>query len=77
MQRDEQIAEQIFADDNKVGLLAGWGSFPVEVAQRCVEQGKQVYVVAFKGHADPTTRRIRYRTSLDWAPENRGAHAVL
>jgi UDP-2,3-diacylglucosamine hydrolase len=64
MQRDEQIAEQIFADDNKVGLLAGWGSFPVEVAQRCVEQGKQVYVVAFKGHADP--RLEEFATELRW-----------
>ncbi|MEZ6134944.1 MAG: UDP-2,3-diacylglucosamine diphosphatase LpxI [Pirellulaceae bacterium] len=48
----------------KVGLLAGWGSFPVEVAERCVAEGHQVYVVAFKGHADP--RLAQLATEIKW-----------
>ena len=51
-------------ESSKVGLLAGWGSFPVEVAERCVDEGKQVYVAAFKGHAD--VRLERLATDLKW-----------
>lgn len=34
-----------------VGLVAGWGSFPVEVAQRIVRDGGRVCCVAITGHA--------------------------
>lgn len=34
-----------------IGLIAGWGSFPVEVAQALVRGGHMVCCVAIKGHA--------------------------
>ncbi len=49
---------------DKVGLLAGWGSFPVEVAERCVAEGKQVYIAAFKGHADKRLEQLA--TDIRW-----------
>lgn len=36
----------------KIGIVAGWGSFPVEVAQELKRQGHQVYSACIKGHAD-------------------------
>ncbi len=33
-------------------LVAGWGSFPVEAAERCKQEGAQLYVVGLIGHAD-------------------------
>lgn len=37
----------------RVGLVAGWGSFPLEVAQKCVQDGAELFVVGLAGHADP------------------------
>ncbi|TWU23168.1 hypothetical protein Pla52o_27030 [Novipirellula galeiformis] len=34
-----------------VGIVAGWGSFPIEVAQAVVRDGRQVCCIAIKGHA--------------------------
>jgi DUF1009 family protein len=51
-------------EPQKVGLVAGWGSFPVEVAERLAAEGKQIYVVALKGHADPKLEQIA--TKLQW-----------
>ncbi len=48
----------------KVGLLAGWGSFPVEIAERWVDEGKNVYVAAFKGHADSKLQNLA--TEIRW-----------
>ncbi len=62
--RSPATAEQALPGKSKVGLLAGWGSFPVEVAQSCVDQGHSVYVVAFKGHADP--RLVALATKARW-----------
>lgn len=50
--------------EQKVGIVAGWGNFPVEVAERLVAEGKQVFVVALKGHADPKLAQIA--TKLKW-----------
>lgn len=41
-----------------VGLIAGWGSFPVEVARQLREDGKQTAIVALKGHADPQLEQL-------------------
>ena len=37
----------------RVGLLAGWGRFPLMVAQALVRQGHEVYGLGIKNHADP------------------------
>lgn len=37
----------------KVGLIAGWGGFPIHVAKALKEQGHQVFCLGVYGHADP------------------------
>lgn len=37
----------------KIGLVAGWGSFPVEIAELCKQEGAELFVVGLSGHADP------------------------
>lgn len=34
-----------------IGLIAGWGRFPIQVAQKIKSQGRQVVAVAITGHA--------------------------
>ena len=48
----------------RVGMVAGWGSFPIEVARKCVEEGRELYIAALKGHADP--RLVELATHLEW-----------
>ncbi len=48
----------------KVGIVAGWGSFPVEVAEHCRALGYEVYIAAIKGHAD--TRLAQYAVEMKW-----------
>jgi DUF1009 family protein len=38
---------------DKLGLIAGGGALPVEVARACVDAGRSVFVVRLKGLADP------------------------
>jgi len=44
--------------DQKIGLVAGWGDFPVRVAQALKKQGFQVCCLAIKDHADPVLKTI-------------------
>ena len=41
-----------------IGLIAGWGSFPIEVAQSLVAQGDSVCCVAINGHASSQLESI-------------------
>jgi len=41
-----------------IGLLAGWGRFPVEVAQALVKEGRQVCCIAISGHASTDLESI-------------------
>ncbi|TWU35795.1 hypothetical protein Q31b_52300 [Novipirellula aureliae] len=38
-------------DNAPIGLIAGWGSFPIEVAREVTRQGGRVCCIAIKGHA--------------------------
>ncbi len=38
--------------DRRIGLVAGWGRFPVVVAEALVAQGREVYCLGVKEHAD-------------------------
>jgi UDP-2,3-diacylglucosamine hydrolase len=40
-------------DLDPVGLVAGWGNFPVEVARQLIASGRSVCCIAILGHADP------------------------
>ncbi len=45
-------------DRPPVGLIAGWGSFPLEVARQIVDDGGSVCCVAIKGHASTELESI-------------------
>lgn len=48
----------------RVGLIAGWGRYPVVVAQALAAQGVEVACLGIKGHADLELQRICH--SFDW-----------
>lgn len=64
----DQVAPSTLATcaltNQKVGLVAGWGSFPMEVAENCRALGNQVYIAAIKNHADSELKR--YATDMHW-----------
>ncbi len=43
---------------NRVGLLAGWGRYPIVVAEALRAQGREVYCIGLAGHADPLLQEI-------------------
>jgi DUF1009 family protein len=45
----------------KIGLVAGWGNFPVRVAESLAGQGYEVSCIGVKGHADPVLADICHR----------------
>ena len=46
------------ASSEKIGLVAGWGSFPVAVAKSLIAQGHEVHCCAISGHADPVLKSV-------------------
>lgn len=42
----------------KIGLVAGWGDFPLRVAASLNRRGYQVHCLAIKDHADPNLARL-------------------
>lgn len=36
----------------RVGIVAGWGEFPLELARKCLQAGARLYVLGIQGHAD-------------------------
>ncbi len=42
----------------KIGLVAGWGEFPITVAHALKSLGHEVYCIAVKDHADPVLQDI-------------------
>jgi DUF1009 family protein len=46
-------AQTVRAVPAKVGLIAGWGRYPLVVAQALAAQGAEVYGLGIKDHADP------------------------
>ena len=41
-----------------LGLVAGWGKFPLIVAKRLTEQGYRVHCAAIRNHADPQLESV-------------------
>lgn len=39
-------------------MVAGWGSFPIEVAERCAHDCIKLHVVGLNGHADPKLQAL-------------------
>jgi DUF1009 family protein len=44
--------------EQRIGLLAGWGNFPVVVARALKRQGYTVYCLGIRDHADPALADI-------------------
>ncbi len=45
-------------EPRRVGLIAGWGRYPIVVAKALAREGAQVYCLGIKDHADPALREI-------------------
>lgn len=59
--------------DSTIGLIAGWGRFPISVAQKLRAQGHDVVCVAIRGHASTELESIC--TDTFWSGVGRfGAH---
>jgi UDP-2,3-diacylglucosamine hydrolase len=43
---------------SKIGLVAGWGRFPVVVAESLKDRGYEVHCVGLKNHADSALRKV-------------------
>jgi DUF1009 family protein len=48
----------------RIGLLAGWGRFPIVVAENLRRQGYETYCLGVKGHADAALANVC--TDFDW-----------
>jgi DUF1009 family protein len=44
--------------ETRVGLIAGWGGYPLVIARALRRQGVDVYCLAVAGYADPALREI-------------------
>ncbi|MGO8688935.1 MAG: LpxI family protein [Thermoguttaceae bacterium] len=42
----------------RIGLMAGWGRYPLLVAEALKRQGRQVYCLGIAGHADPALAAV-------------------
>ena len=49
---------------DKLGLIAGSGSFPCDIARSASLRGTEVAVIAFYGHTDP--RLAEFAHSVTW-----------
>lgn len=57
----------------KTGIIAGWGSFPIEVATELLRQDNDVFVVGLNGHASPELETLA--TEFRWmGVAKMGAH---
>ncbi len=45
-------------EDDRIGLIAGWGRYPLVVAQALRRQNKRVYCLGVKDHADERLRHV-------------------
>jgi UDP-2,3-diacylglucosamine hydrolase len=45
-------------DDRLVGLIAGWGRYPILVAEALKSSGQKVFCLGIKDHADPLLRTL-------------------
>src|SRR5690242_12164061 len=58
----------------RIGLLAGWGRYPVVIAEALRRQGCQTFCLGVKGHADPSLAAVC--DEFDWMGLGRLNRAV-
>ncbi|HET6883323.1 MAG TPA: UDP-2,3-diacylglucosamine diphosphatase LpxI [Pirellulales bacterium] len=61
------------ASAERVGLMAGWGRYPLVIAEAMTRQGFDVYCLGVKGHADPALAQIC--AGFDWIGLGKVGHA--
>lgn len=44
--------------DTKIGIIAGWGRYPLILAEALKQQGRRTYCVGLKDHADPALEKL-------------------
>ena len=52
------MSGQTQTSNRRIGIIAGWGRYPIVVTERLVEQGYQVYCLGVKDHADPILKEM-------------------
>ncbi len=62
--RVQQIRRPYCDRAAKIGLLAGWGRYPVVVAEALARQGYQTFCLGVKDHADPALAAMC--TDFEW-----------
>ena len=58
----------------RIGLLAGWGRYPLLLAEALHRQGYQIYCLAVAGHADPALAELC--DDFHWSGLGRFGHAI-
>lgn len=58
---------------DKLGIVAGSGQLPGQLAAQCRAAGREHYIVAIKGHADPT---VIGNTPHDWIRLGEGGRGI-
>ncbi|MEZ6108414.1 MAG: UDP-2,3-diacylglucosamine diphosphatase LpxI [Pirellulaceae bacterium] len=53
-----ELAGDNASSGEAIGLIAGWGRFPIKVARALKSQGHRVVCLGVQGHADPELARI-------------------
>ncbi len=48
----------IYQHEKKVGLLAGWGRYPLILAEKLTDAGFEVHCLGIHGHADAELKRV-------------------
>ena len=60
-------------DINTLGILAGAGQLPEQLAHACEENGITPFIIGFRGHTDPELLRNRYHL---WTRLGRAAQVI-
>ncbi|MCY2995152.1 MAG: UDP-2,3-diacylglucosamine diphosphatase LpxI [Planctomycetota bacterium] len=51
-------APLLLSDSRRIGLIAGWGRYPIVIAESLRAQGFHVVCLGIQGHADPFLRTV-------------------
>jgi DUF1009 family protein len=62
--------EEPFAWPDRIGVLAGGGRLPLTIAERVIERGGSVHIVAIEGEADPAVAGFPH-TWVNWGQVGR------
>ncbi|QGJ71322.1 UDP-2,3-diacylglucosamine pyrophosphatase [Planctomycetales bacterium 10988] len=58
MENQKTLFKTTRVDTPQIGLIAGWGEFPIVIAEALVKQGRRVVCLGIRDHADPALQEI-------------------